>query len=101
MSDSAVCIVVLDGHTVNPGDNSWLPLEGIGTLVVFDRTPEHEIVQRALRADVVVTNKTPLDEATLRALPRLRGVAVLATGVNVVDVEAARALNVPVCNVPS
>ncbi len=94
-------LVVLDGFTLNPGDNPWTELAELGKLTVYDRTPREEIALRANDADVVLTNKTPLDAATLATLPRLRGIAVLATGYNVVDVAAARARGVVVCNVPA
>jgi len=73
----------------------------LGELHVFDRSEPDEIVERARGADVVLTNKTPLSAETLAALPGLRGICVLATGVNVVDVAAASALGVTVCNIPA
>ena len=99
-------IVVLDGYTENPGDLSWDGLEALGHLTVYDRTPSRdgppEILRRARGAEIVITNKTPLTGDTLRALsPTLQYVGVLATGYNVVDVQAARALGVPVCNIPT
>lgn len=93
-------LVVLDGYTVNPGDNPWDPLQALGELTVYDRTPAAEIVARAAEADVVLTNKTPVLADTIAALPRLRFIAVLATGYNMVDVAAARARGIPVSNVP-
>jgi glycerate dehydrogenase len=94
-------IVVLDGRTVNPGDLAWDELAAHGELEVFARTPRSAVVERARGADVVITNKTVLDAAALGALEGLRGISVLATGTNVVDLEAARARGVPVCNVPA
>jgi glycerate dehydrogenase len=93
-------IVVLDGYTLNPGDNPWTPVASLGELVVYDRTSEAEIVPRAVDADMILTNKTPLSASTLAQLPRLRFVSVLATGYNIVDVAAARAQDVVVSNVP-
>ena len=93
-------IVVLDGHTLNPGDNPWDDLARLGELTVYDRTPPAQVVERAAGAEIVLTNKTVLDGAALAALPALRFVAVLATGYNVVDVAAARARGIPVSNVP-
>jgi glycerate dehydrogenase len=93
-------IVVLDGYTLNPGDNPWTPLEALGSLTVHDRTPEELIITRAADADILLTNKTPLSAETLARLPKLRMISVLATGYNVVDVAAARARGIPVCNVP-
>ena len=94
-------IVVLDAYTFNPGDNPWTDVAAQGELCVFERSAPSEIVSRAAGAEVVLTNKTPLDAATLGALPELRGVCVLATGVNVVDVAAATARGIPVCNIPA
>lgn len=93
-------IVVLDGHTVNPGDNPWDPVARLGELTVFDRTQPGLVIERARPAEIVLTNKTRLDAAALRALPALRFVAVLATGYDVVDVTVAREHGVAVSNVP-
>jgi glycerate dehydrogenase len=93
-------LVVLDGHTTNPGDLSWAPLEALGELTVHARTSREEVAGRIAGADVVLTNKTRLDAEALAAAPRLRGIAVLATGHDVVDGAAARRLGIPVCNVP-
>jgi len=93
-------IVVLDGQTLNPGDNPWDELAALGELTVYERTPPELVVARAAEAEIVLTNKTVLDAAAIAALPRLRFVAVLATGYNVVDVAAARAHGIPVSNVP-
>lgn len=94
-------IVVLDGHVLNPGDLSWEGLEALGSLRVYERTPEAQAIERIGDAEAVFTNKTPLSGETLRACPGLRFIGVLATGYNVVDVEAARQLGIPVCNVPA
>jgi glycerate dehydrogenase len=93
-------IVVLDGHTLNPGDMSWDPISRLGALTVHEHTPEEQILARAGGAEIVLTNKTPLTADTLAALDELRYVGVLATGVNVVDLEAARKRNLPVTNIP-
>ena len=95
-----VSMVILDGHTLNPGDLSWSPLEALGPLVCHARTPPGEILRRSEPAEILLTNKTPLSAATLSALPRLRYIGVLATGHNVVDSAAARARGIPVTNVP-
>lgn len=93
-------IVVLDGYTLNPGDLSWRDLEGCGELVVYDRTPRELVVERALGAEVILTNKTPLPAEVLAELPDLKMISVLATGYNIVDVVAAGRQGVVVCNVP-
>ena len=93
-------MVVLDGYTLNPGDNSWSQLAALGELAVYDRTPPEQIVQRARAAAIVLTNKTPLAAPTIEQLGALRFVSVLATGYNIVDVAAARQRGIPVSNVP-
>ncbi len=93
-------IVVLDGFTLNPGDNPWQEVEKLGTVTVYDRTPADKIIERALPADVILTNKTPLTAETLAQLPNLKFISVLATGYNVVDVQTAREKNISVSNVP-
>lgn len=94
-------MVVLDGATLNPGDLSWAPLEALGTLKVYPRTALEEIVPRAQHAELVLTNKTPLNRETIRHLTALKYIGVLATGHNVVNVEAARKRGVVVTNVPA
>ncbi len=93
-------IVVLDGHTLNPGDNPWTALEALGELTVYDRTPPDLVVERARPAGIVLTNKTRLPAGVLAQLPALRFISVLATGFDIVDVRAARARGIPVSNVP-
>ena len=94
-------IVVLDGYTENPGDLSWEGLAALGELMVYDRTPSEEILPRIGDAEVVITNKTPLTAATMDACPNMKYIAVLATGYNVVDVNAAKERGIPVSNVPA
>jgi len=93
-------IVVLDGFTLNPGDLSWEGLEKLGNLTVYDRTTLDEIVNRAFDCEIIFTNKTPLNLETLKKLPRLKYIGVLATGYNVVDVKAAKELGIIVTNIP-
>ena len=93
-------ITVLDGYTLNPGDNSWSVVEPFGELTIHDRTSADHIVERSLDADVLLTNKTPLDAETLAQLPNLKFIGVMATGINVVDIAAAAQRRIPVSNVP-
>lgn len=94
-------IVILDGYTENPGDLSWEGFEKLGELTVYDRTPADQIVSRIGDADAVITNKTPISRETLAACPNVKYIGLLATGYNVVDVDAARERDIPVCNIPS
>ncbi len=93
-------IVILDGYPLNPGDLSWEYLEHYGSVKIYDRTPASEIVDRAKGADVVLTNKVPLDADALKQLPELKYVGVLATGYNIVDTDQAYRQGVVVTNVP-
>ncbi|RAP76315.1 D-2-hydroxyacid dehydrogenase [Paenibacillus montanisoli] len=93
-------IVVLDGYTLNPGDLNWDELGKLGELVVYDRTAREDIVSRAAGAEAILTNKTPFSAETIRSLPGLRYIGVLATGYNIVDTKAAAEHGVAVTNVP-
>lgn len=94
-------IVVADGFAVNPGDLSWESISAFGELEVHKRTPASEIITRCKNADIILSNKAPLDSSALSLLPKLKLICVLATGYNVIDTEAAREKNIVVCNVPS
>ncbi|MFW6456956.1 MAG: D-2-hydroxyacid dehydrogenase [Planctomycetota bacterium] len=94
-------IVVLDGYTLNPGDLSWDDLKSLGDCTIYDRTPARLTVKRAQEAEVVLTNKTLLDRPVLEELNVLRYIGVLATGYNVVDIDAATEEGVVVTNVPA
>lgn len=102
-------IVVLDGYTLTPlppgrtsdvDEPTWAPFEALGELTVYPRTPPDQVVERAAGAAYVLTNKTVIDADAFDQLSSLRCVGVLATGVNVVDLDAARAHGVTVTNVP-
>ncbi|GFO53643.1 hydroxypyruvate reductase [Geomonas sp. Red276] len=93
-------LVVLDGFTLNPGDNPWDPVAAHGEITVHDRTPDDLILERCFGADIVLTNKTRMNAATIAALPKLKLICVLATGFNIVDLETAARLGIPVVNVP-
>jgi glycerate dehydrogenase len=94
-------IVILDGYTLNPGDLNWGELKILGECQVFDRTPPALVVQRASNAEILLTNKTPVSRRAIYQLENLKYIGVLATGYNIVDVQAARERNVPVSNVPT
>ena len=94
-------IVVLDGYALNPGDLSWEGIRKMGEVEIYERTPEAKILERAKGAEVLLTNKTPLSRETIEALPELEYIGVLATGYNVVDLEAAAENEVVVTNVPT
>jgi glycerate dehydrogenase len=93
-------IVILDGYTLNPGDLSWEGFKKQGDLIVHDRTAPADVVSRCEGAEIVFTNKTPVNAEAIKSLPALKFIGVLATGYNIVDIEAAKKQGVLVTNVP-
>lgn len=94
-------IVVLDGYTINPGDNPWDSLEALGHCTIFERTSPELKLERARDAEIILLSKVKLDEAVLEKLPKLKYISMLATGYNNVDVAAAGRLGIPVSNIPA
>lgn len=94
-------IVVLDGYSLNPGDLSWKGMENLGECTVYDRTQPAEVVERAKGAEAILTNKVAITKDVMEALPSLKYIGVLATGYNVIDIEAAKARGITVTNIPS
>lgn len=93
-------IVILDGHTTNPGDLSWAFLNEYGDVSIYDRTPKELIIERSLPADILITNKTPLPKSILEQLPNLKYVALLSTGYNIADTDYLKERGIPVSNIP-
>lgn len=94
-------IVVLDGYGMNPGDLSWEPLRKLGDVTVYDRTEKEKVVERAKDAEIILTNKVVLSADNIASLPKLQYIGVLATGFNVVDLEATREHGIIVTNIPA
>ncbi|GAM10350.1 putative 2-hydroxyacid dehydrogenase [Geobacter sp. OR-1] len=94
-------LTVLDGYTVNPGDNPWSSLEALADCRIYDRTSADLLLERCCDTEIILTNKVKLTEEIITALPKLRFIAVLATGYNNVDVEAAARRGIPVSNIPA
>lgn len=93
-------MVVLDGYVLNPGDLSWEKFEQFGEIKVYDRTSPEQVVDRIGDANIVITNKTVITREIMSACPSMKYIGVIATGYNVVDVEAARDFDITVTNVP-
>lgn len=93
-------IVVLDGYTENPGDLDWNGFAALGEVTVYDRSEEAQVAERIQDADAVIVNKVRMTRELMEAHPKLRYIGVLATGYDVVDIEAARDLHIAVTNVP-
>lgn len=94
-------IVILDAYTTNPGDLSWDWLSEYGEIEIYDRTPKEKLVERVRDADIVVTNKTPLPKEIIDEMQKVKFIALLSTGFNIVDGEYARQKGIPVSNIPS
>jgi glycerate dehydrogenase len=96
-------IVILDGYSVTQTDLSWDSLAALPDvqLQVYDRTRPEQTIERCAGATAVLTNKVVLSAEVIAALPSLRYIGVLATGFNVVDLEAARARGIVVTNIPA
>jgi glycerate dehydrogenase len=94
-------LTVLDGHALNPGDLSWDAFRKYADVTVYERSPADTVISRIGDSDAVLLNKVSISSDTLKACPALAYIGVLATGYNVVDVQAARKAGVTVTNVPS
>lgn len=94
-------LVILDGYASNPNDLSWEALAEFGELTVYDRTPPELVIPRISDAEIVLLNKTPIGAEVFAACPKLRLISVLATGYNIIDLTAAAAHGVTICNVPN
>ncbi|MHB9140086.1 MAG: NAD(P)-dependent oxidoreductase, partial [Victivallaceae bacterium] len=93
-------IVLLDGYTMNPGDISWSKLEELGSCKIYERTPPELTVERIDNAEIILVNKVVITRKIIEQSPQLKYIGVLATGYNVVDVNAAREYSIVVTNVP-
>ncbi len=94
-------IVMLDAYTTNPGDLSWDKFSELGDLTVYDRTPYDKIIERAKEADILITNKTPITKEIINCLPKLKFIALMSTGYNIVDYVYLKEKGIPVSNIPS
>ncbi|MGB0258123.1 MAG: D-2-hydroxyacid dehydrogenase [Coraliomargarita sp.] len=95
-------IIVLDSDTLDFDQTAWSDLRQLGELELYGHTP-HEpsvLIDRIKGCEAVFTNKVPLSSEVLEASPTLKFVGVLATGYNIIDIEAAKRLGKTVCNVP-
>lgn len=92
-------IVVLDGFILNPGDISWEEIESISDLTVYDRTYYNKVYEAAKDAWGILNSKVVIDRKLMQSLPNLKYIGMLATGYNVVDIEATKELGITVTNV--
>lgn len=93
--------VILDGYTVNPGDLDWTSVQELGATTIYDRTAPDKVLERAASAEALLTNKVVISAEIINQLPHLKYIGVLATGYNVVDIEAAKDRGITVTNIPA
>lgn len=93
-------IVILDGNAANPGDLSWEAIAQLGSLKVYERTAPGQMRSRCAGMQAILTNKARLDAQLIESLPDLQYIGVIATGYNSVDIPAATAQGITVCNAP-
>lgn len=94
-------IVIVDGYALNPGDLNWQQLEKLGEVQVYERTAPQQLIQRVSEAEIVITNKVVFNASIMQQLPKLKYIAVTATGYNNIDVAAAKKAGIVVSNVPA
>ena len=94
-------IVVLDGYTLNPGDQSWEAFTELGDFACYDRTAPEDTIKRIGDAEAVITNKTFISAAIIKACPTIKYIGALSTGINDIDIAAATERGIPVCNIPN
>ena len=92
-------IVILDGYALNPGDLDWEGFEALGDVTVYDRSSPEEVAERSQGTDALITNKSIVSKEIIDSIENLKYIGVLASGVNIVDIEAAAERNIPVCNI--
>lgn len=95
-------LVILDSYSANPGDLSWDWLKNtVHEYDIYKLTPPELVYERSKDADILVTNKVPITRELIEKLPKLKYVAVLATGYNIIDCAAAREHGIAVSNIPA
>ena len=94
-------ISILDGYAANPGDLSWEEIKSLGECTIYNRTKPEEVIERSKDADAILINKVVINREIIEALPKLKYIGVLATGFNVVDIEAASEHDIAVTNIPA
>ncbi len=93
-------IVILDGYPATRGDYNYDFLKKYGEVVCYPRTPYELIAERAKDADIVLANKIIIDKPIFDKLPKLKMIAMLATGYNSIDIKTAKERGIYVCNIP-
>ena len=94
-------IVNLDAYTIHLNDLNWNELAQLGDLVTYDRVAPEDVIPAMENADAVFTSKVKLTKEVIEACPNLKFIGVTATGYDNIDLGAAKARGIAVCNVPA
>lgn len=94
-------IVNLDAYTIHLNDLNWNELAQLGDLVTYDRVAPEDLIPAIENADAVFTSKVKLTKEVIEACPNLKFIGVTATGYDNIDLDAAKARGIAVCNVPA
>ena len=95
-------LVLLDGHTINPGDLSWQKLADLAReFTVYESTPPHLLSDRIGDCDVLMTSKCIIRRELMEHAPNLKFIGSTATGYNNIDIAAAKDLGIAVTNIPA
>ena len=94
-------IVNLDAYTIHLNDLDWNELAQLGDLVTYDRIAPEDVIPAIEDAEAVFTSKVKFTKAVIDAAPKLKFIGVTATGYDNIDLAAAKARGIAVCNVPA
>ena len=94
-------IVNLDAYTIHLNDLDWNELAQLGDLVTYDRIAPEDVIPAIENAEAVFTSKVKFTKAIIDAAPKLKFIGVTATGYDNIDLAAAKARGIAVCNVPA
>ncbi len=96
-------IVALDGRALEPDRSNWSPIENViqgANFTWYPTTAAADVIARSIDAEILVVNKVKLGADQFAHLPKLKMIAITATGFDKVDLKAAAASGITVCNVP-
>ena len=94
-------IVVLDASPLSDDERDWDTMKALGEIEVFARSDAPQVLARISEANVVITNKCRLNAAQFDSAPKLKFIAVTATGTDNIDLKIANERGIEVANVPS
>lgn len=93
-------IVFLDAYTLHADDGIDLsPLSALGNVTIYEHTSPSQVLERCKDAEIIISNKVVIDKEIIRSCDHLQYIVVCATGVNNIDLQAARNRSIPVSNV--